>query len=146
DQEVTVSGMSGGTAYVVYVKGETVRVRMADGRRRTTRLENVTPKRESKAASAAPALPASGRASARLEGPMPEPTFGHQPDDPGRLTTCVRCGEPEAWGPMRLCAAHQPAPESWLHHVLRLVDERALLLRLWRGVRRFMARCAGEGM
>lgn len=30
--------------------------------------------------------------------------------------------------------------------VLRLVDERALLLRLWRGVRRFMARCAGEGM
>lgn len=50
-QEVTVSGMSGGTAYVVYVKGETVRVRMADGRRRTTRLENVTPKRESKALS-----------------------------------------------------------------------------------------------
>lgn len=69
-----------------------------------------------------------------------------QPDDPGRLTTCVRCGEPEAWGPMRLCADHQPAPESWLHHVLRLVDERALLLRLWRGVKRFMARCAGEGM
>lgn len=79
---------------------------------------------------------------------MPEPTFGHQPmtrdearaeylrmlarmdgvevphvlvqpDDPGRLTTCVRCGEPEAWGPMRLCAQHQPAPAPFWAHLLR---------------------------
>lgn len=32
-QEVHVSGASGGAARVIYVKGETVRVRMADGRR-----------------------------------------------------------------------------------------------------------------
>ena len=70
-----------------------------------------------------------------------------QPDDPGPFArTCLRCGEPEAWGPMRLCARHQPAPAPWWANVLRLVDERALLLRLWRRVRRFMARCAGEGM
>ena len=106
---------------------------------------------------------------------MPEPTFGHQPmtrgdaraeylrmlarldgvevprvlvqpDDPGPYArTCLRCGLDEGLGAMRLCARCSP-PAPWWAHVARTVDERALLLRLWRGVKRFMARCAGEGM
>lgn len=62
-----------------------------------------------------------------------------QPDDPGHLTTCVRCGEPEAWGPMRLCAQHQPAPAPWWAHVVRLVERRSLLSRTLRGIRRGLA-------
>lgn len=74
------------------------------------------------------------------------PTFGHQPDDPGvHARPCLRCGLDEGLGANRLCHRCDP-PAPWWAHVLRLVDERALLLRLWRGVRRFMARCAGEGM
>jgi len=43
-----------------------------------------------------------------------------QPDDPGQYArTCTRCGEPEAWGPMRLCARHQPAPAPWWATLLR---------------------------
>ncbi len=104
---------------------------------------------------------------------MPEPTFGHQPckscrapaesgdecdrcffgplrpvgqpDDPGQYArSCLRCGLDEGLGENRLCATCCP-PAPWWASILRTVDERALLLRLWRGVRRFMARCAGEG-
>ena len=101
--------------------------------------------------------------AARLEGPMSEPfdhdeyaarvrrhllsapTFG-QPDDPGVYArSCLRCGLDEGLGENRLCATCCP-PAPWWAHVARTVDERALLLRLWRRARRFMARCAGEGM
>ena len=52
-QEVTVIGPSGGPAAVVYVRGDSVRVRLTSGRERTVPLKRVTPKRESKALSAA---------------------------------------------------------------------------------------------
>ena len=49
-QEVTVSGMHGGAAEVVYVRGGNVRVRMLSTHcPRTVPLSRVTPKRESKA-------------------------------------------------------------------------------------------------
>lgn len=106
---------------------------------------------------------------------MPEPTFGHQPmtrdearaeylrmlskmagvevprvlvqpDDPGPYArTCLRCGLDEGLGENRLCTTCCP-PAPWWASALRTVDERALLLRMWRRVKRFMARCAGEGM
>ena len=47
-QEVFVHGK---LATVVYVRGESVRVRCADGKDRTTSIKRVTPKRESKALS-----------------------------------------------------------------------------------------------
>ena len=51
-QEVTVSGMHGGAAEVVYVRGGNVRVRMLSTHcPRTVPLSRVTPKRESKALS-----------------------------------------------------------------------------------------------
>jgi hypothetical protein len=51
-QEVHVSGASGGAARVVYVRGNSVRVRMvSSGKERTIPLQRVTPKRESKALS-----------------------------------------------------------------------------------------------
>ena len=51
-QEVTVSGMHGGAAEVVYVRGGNVRVRMLSTHcPRTVPLARVTPKRESKALS-----------------------------------------------------------------------------------------------
>lgn len=54
-QEVTVSGQPGsygGPASVVYVRGNSVRVRMvSSGKERTIPLQRVTPKRESKAPS-----------------------------------------------------------------------------------------------
>ena len=53
-QEVTVSGMSGGPATVVYATPWRVRVNMvATGKTRTVDLARVTPKRESKALSVA---------------------------------------------------------------------------------------------
>ena len=53
-QEVTVSGMHGGAAEVVYVRGSNVRVRMLSTHcPRTVPLKRVTPKRESKALSVA---------------------------------------------------------------------------------------------
>ena len=43
DQEVTVSGMGGGVARVIYVRGNSVRVRiLATGKERTVALESVT--------------------------------------------------------------------------------------------------------
>jgi len=55
-QEVTVSP-SGITAEVLYVRGETVRVRNVNsGKARTVAIKNVTPKRESR-------QPASGTAT-----------------------------------------------------------------------------------
>ncbi len=50
-QEVTVSGSStGGPARLLYVRGESARVRMAvTGKERTVPLDRVTPKRENKA-------------------------------------------------------------------------------------------------
>lgn len=54
-QEVTVSGMHGGAAEVVYVRGGNVRVRMLSTHcPRTVPLSRVTPKRESKALSVEP--------------------------------------------------------------------------------------------
>ena len=54
-QEVTVSGMHGGAAEVVYVRGGNVRVRMLSTHcPRTVPLSRVTPKRESKALSVGP--------------------------------------------------------------------------------------------
>ena len=133
-QEVTVSGMSGGTAYVVYVKGETVRVRMADGRRRTTRLENVTPKRESKALSVLVVgeRPATFTRDAiiaaetdhilllaKLDGVEVPNLLAGQPDDPGPFArTCLRCGLDEGLGAMRLCARCCP-PAPWWAHLCR---------------------------
>ena len=56
-QEVTVSP-SGITAEVLYVRGETVRVRNVNsGKARTVAIKNVTPKRESKALSVGPLDP-----------------------------------------------------------------------------------------
>ena len=54
-QEVTVSP-SGITAEVLYVRGETVRVRNVNsGKARTVAIKNVTPKRESKSLTVGPA-------------------------------------------------------------------------------------------
>lgn len=51
-QEVTVSGASGGPHEVVYVRGDSVRIRsITTGACRTVKLSRVTPKRESKALS-----------------------------------------------------------------------------------------------
>lgn len=45
-----------------------------------------------------------------------------QPDDPGQFAlTCLRCGEPEAFGPLRMCARHQPEPAPFWAHLLRWV-------------------------
>lgn len=86
------------------------------------------------------------RMLAKLDGVhMPGQLVG-QPDDPGVYArTCLRCGLDEGLGQNRLCARCCP-PEPWWAHVLRLVDERALLLRLARRVKRFMRRCAAEGV
>ena len=50
-QDVTVSGSSGGVARLIYVRGNSARVRFAVGKERTVELSRVTPKRESKALS-----------------------------------------------------------------------------------------------
>ena len=51
-QEVTVSGMSGGPALLLYIRGNSARVRMTStGKERTVSTDYVTPKRESKALS-----------------------------------------------------------------------------------------------
>jgi len=48
-QEVTVSGMSGGPALLLYIRGNSARVRMTStGKERTVSTDYVTPKRESK--------------------------------------------------------------------------------------------------
>ena len=54
-QDVTVSGSSGGVARLIYVRGNSARVRFAvTGKERTVELSRVTPKRESKALSVGP--------------------------------------------------------------------------------------------
>ena len=57
-QDVTVSGSSGGVARLIYVRGNSARVRFAvTGKERTVELSRVTPKRESKALSVGPLDP-----------------------------------------------------------------------------------------
>lgn len=69
---------------------------------------------------------------------MPEPTFRY-PDDPGTYArTCLRCGLDEGLGAMRLCHRCDP-PAPWWAHLLRIVDERALLLRVLRRVKSELA-------
>lgn len=62
-----------------------------------------------------------------------------QPDDPGAFArTCASCGRPTRVRE-RFCARHQPDPDPWWAHVLRLVERRSLLSRTLRRVKRALA-------
>ena len=114
-QEVTVSGMHGGAAEVVYVRGGNVRVRMLSTHcPRTVPLDRVTPKRESKALSVfdipvMEVLPpgASPQLVALPPRPVPKPvTLRSEPYLAYvRKHPCCLCGAP---GPSE--------PHHWSHH------------------------------
>lgn len=62
-----------------------------------------------------------------------------QPDDPGQYArTCDCCGRPTRVRE-RFCSRHEPAPDAWWAHVLRLVEKRSLLSRTLRRIRRGLA-------
>lgn len=63
-----------------------------------------------------------------------------QPDDPGLYArTCDCCGRPTRIRE-RFCDRHEPAPEPWWAHVLRLIDgDSSRVARLLRRVRRGLA-------
>ena len=115
-QEVTVSGMHGGAAEVVYVRGGSVRVRMLSTHcPRTVPLSRVTPKRESKALSVeAPQLRSLADMVAPIQRvydsgmrPVPKPvTLRSEPYLAYvRKHPCCLCGAP---GPSE--------PHHWSHH------------------------------
>ena len=114
-QEVTVSP-SGITAEVLYVRGETVRVRNVNsGKARTVAIKNVTPKRESKALTVGPVpmnsiadmLAPMQRVYDQSSSPVPKPVTLTSPAYLAfvREHPCCVCGAP---GPSE--------PHHWSHH------------------------------
>lgn len=139
-QEVTVSGMGGGVARVIYVRGNSVRVRiLATGKERTVALESVTAAPVSKSLSVLVVgeRPATFTRDAIIAAEtdhillhdqstrplraVPKPNLlAGQPDDPGPFArTCLRCGLDEGLGAMRLCARCCP-PAPWWAHLLSM--------------------------
>lgn len=116
-QEVTVSGVSGGPATVVYVRGDSVRVRLTSGRERTVLLKRVTPKRESKALTVGPSY--ASRSAAQpvitLDNPL-HPLHGLRPV-PKPITLH---SEPYLAyvrkHPCCLCGATPSEAHHWSHH------------------------------
>ena len=114
-QEVTVSGMHGGAAEVVYVRGGNVRVRMLSTHcPRTVPLSRVTPKRESKALSVeAPQL----RSLADMVAPMQRVYDSGLRPVPKPVT--LRSESYLAYvrkHPCCLCGASPSEPHHWSHH------------------------------
>ena len=114
-QEVTVSGMHGGAAEVVYVRGGNVRVRMLSTHcPRTVPLSRVTPKRESKALSVeAPQL----RSLADMVAPIQRVYDSGLRPVPKPVT--LRSESYLAYvrkHPCCLCGASPSEPHHWSHH------------------------------
>ena len=114
-QEVTVSGMHGGAAEVVYVRGGNVRVRMLSTHcPRTVPLSRVTPKRESKALSVeAPQL----RSLADMVAPMQRVYDSGLRPVPKPVT--LRSEPYLAYvrkHPCCLCGASPSEAHHWSHH------------------------------
>ena len=110
-QEVFVHGK---LATVVYVRGESVRVRCADGKDRTTSIKRVTPKRESKALSVeAPQL----RSLADMVAPMQRVYDSGLRPVPKPVT--LRSESYLAYvrkHPCCLCGASPSEAHHWSHH------------------------------
>ena len=113
-QEVTVSP-SGITAEVLYVRGETVRVRNVNsGKARTVAIKNVTPKRESKALTVGPVpmnsiadmLAPMQRVYDQSSSPVPKPVTLTSP----AYLAYVR------QHPCCLCGASPSEAHHWSHH------------------------------
>ncbi len=113
-QEVTVSP-SGITAEVLYVRGETVRVRNVNsGKARTVAIKNVTPKRESKVLTVGPVpmnsiadmLAPMQRVYDQSSSPVPKPVTLTSP----AYLAYVR------QHPCCLCGASPSEAHHWSHH------------------------------
>lgn len=112
-QEVTVSGMGGGAAKVVYARGNSVRVRiLATGKERTVELDRVTAAPVSKSLSVGPMSEGTAKRvldiiAPRAARPVPKPVTLTSPAYLAyvRRHPCCLCGAP---GPSE--------PHHWSHH------------------------------
>lgn len=119
-QEVTVSGMHGGAAEVVYVRGGNVRVRMLSTHcPRTVPLSRVTPKRESKALSVGPLDPSIPTTFRVIDeaGPWPliEAAILRPCPKPVTLTSPAYLAYVRKH-PCCLCGASPSEAHHWSHH------------------------------
>ena len=119
-QEVTVSGMHGGAAEVVYVRGGNVRVRMLSTHcPRTVPLSRVTPKRESKALSVGPLDPSIPTTFRVIDEAGPWPLIEAAILRPVPKPVTLRSESYLAYvrkHPCCLCGASPSEPHHWSHH------------------------------